>query len=181
MLGFVGGVVAIGLSGCVPLGGPLTGLNLGITNCFSAPDDDDVIVGIVVDNTADSPATVTGFSFATLEGVSVTDQWIVDSDKVGDGEHGYGAVAYPPDESYTPGWVNRVDAVGATIPADHETFLVVRLHRDRTPTPEASSYAAGPKIDYSVDRHTYTAVSDFVAGFTANIDEACGPAGDDDE
>ena len=169
------------LSGCVAFSGPLTGLNLGITDCFSAPADDDVIVGIVVDNTAETPATVTGVSFETLEGVSITDQWIVDGDKAGDGEHGYGAVPYPPDDSYTPGWVNRVDAVGATIPGDHETFLVVRLHRDRMPTRGASSYAAGPRIDYSVGRYSYTAISDFVAGFSADINETCGPVGDDDE
>jgi hypothetical protein len=179
MLGFIALIVA-GLSGCAPIGGPLSGLNLGITNCFSAPDDDDVIVGIVVDNIGDSPATVTGFSFATLDGVSLTDEWIVDSDKTADGQHGYGAVTYPPDETYTPGWVDRVEAIGAAIPADHETFLVVRLHRDRMPALGVSSHAAGPRIEYAVDRHSYVAASDFVAGFTADIDDTCGPVVDDE-
>jgi hypothetical protein len=160
------GLAAVALlSGCTPAAGPLTGLNAHVIECVDVAGYDDISVGIVVTNPGDVPVTITDVGFSALDGVQLTGAWIADEDKVGAEYHGYGVGSFPPDESYSPGWVDRVEAVGAVVPAHHETFLVVRLQTDgRTSAPDPL-LASGPRIGYGVDRHRFVATSDFVAGF----------------
>lgn len=167
-------VLAGTLTSCVPATGPLTGLNAHTIQCVGDPAMDDVTFGFVFENTGASPAEIRDLAFDSLDGVTVTGSWIAEQDRVGDEWHGYGVGPYPPDEEYHPGWPDRVDAVGATIPGEHETFLVVRLQRDGELAAGAPHLAVGPRLTYSVDRHDYVATSDAIVGF--ELDGDCDPS-----
>jgi hypothetical protein len=163
LLGLVGGAVL--LTGCAAAPGPLTGLNAHVIECVDVALYSDISVGIVVTNAGEIPVTITDIDFADLDGVRLTGAWIADEDKVGAEYHGYGVGTFPPDVSYSPGWVDRVDAIGAVVPAHHETFLVVRLQTDGQTSASTPLLATGPRIGYGYDRHRFIATSDFVAGF----------------
>ena len=138
---------------------------------------DDIAVGVVLDNTAREPLRLGGISFGVGPGISVTGMWVAAEDEVGIEHHGYGITEFPPDIAYTPGWVDRVDARGALIPAQTLMFLVVRLHQDEPALPGEPRTVNGLRIDYTVDHHPYAATSDFIAGFS--VDDECDPSAEE--
>ena len=132
---------------------------------------DDLAVGVVLDNTGRQPLRLRDISFGSGPGVTVTGMWIAGSDQVGAEHHGYGLTEFPPDTAYTPGWVDRVDARDAVIPAHTEMFLVFRLHEDEPALPGEPRKVSGLRIGYTVDHRFHVATSNFIVGFVA--DEEC--------